>query len=77
VYDGSTSGRTAGAVRAAINPHVRVAGYDRNQGKGFAIKKNGMKCVMGDVVVFSDAEVKLDLIKEWPENGILPINEGV
>jgi glycosyltransferase involved in cell wall biosynthesis len=66
VDDGSTDGTRAEAVRAAGNPHVKVVGYDRNQGKGFAIK-HGTKYVTGDLVVFmdSDADVKPDLIEQY------------
>jgi len=66
VDDGSTDGTRAEAVRASVNPHVKVVGYDRNQGKGFAIK-HSTKYVTGDVVVFmdSDADVNPDLIKQY------------
>ena len=66
VDDGSTDGTRAEAVRASVNPHVKVVGYDRNQGKGFAIK-HSTKYVTGDVVIFmdSDADVKPDLIKQY------------
>jgi glycosyltransferase involved in cell wall biosynthesis len=66
VDDGSTDGTRAEAIRATANPHVRVVGYDRNQGKGFAIK-HGTRHVTGDLVVFmdSDADVKPDLIKQY------------
>jgi hypothetical protein len=37
VDDGSTDGTRADAIRVSDNPCVRVVGYDRNRGKGFAI----------------------------------------
>jgi len=66
VDDGSTDGTRAEAIRVSDNPHVRVVGYDRNRGKGFAIKY-GTKYVTGDLVVFmdSDADIKPDLIKQY------------
>ena len=66
VDDGSTDGTRSEAIRASVNPHVKVVGYDRNQGKGSAIKY-GTKYVTGDRVVFmdSDADVKPDLVKQY------------
>ena len=66
VDDGSTDGTRAEAIRVSDNPDVRVVGYDRNRGKGFAIKY-GTKYVTGDLVVFmdSDADVKPDLIGQY------------
>jgi len=66
VDDGSTDGTRAEAMRVSDNPDVRVVGYDRNQGKGSAIKY-GIKYVTGDLVVFmdSDADVKPDLIEQY------------
>ena len=66
VDDRSTDGTRAEAIRVSDNPDVRVVGYDRNQGKGSAIKY-GTKYVTGDLVVFkdSDADVKPDLMKQY------------
>lgn len=66
VDDGSTDGTRAEAVRVSVNPHVKVVGYDRNQGKGFAIKR-GTRYVTGDLVVLmdSDTDVKPDLVKQY------------
>jgi glycosyltransferase involved in cell wall biosynthesis len=71
VDDGSTDGTRAEAIRVSDNPDVRVVGYDRNRGKGSAIKY-GTKYVTGDLVVFmdSDAEVaptfsKPDLVRQY------------
>ena len=66
VDDGSTDGTRTEAARASVNPHVKVVGYDRNQGKGFAIKR-GTRYVTGDLVVLmdSDTDVKPDLVKHY------------
>jgi len=66
VDDGSTDGTRAEAIRVSGNPDVRVVGYDRNQGKGSAIKY-GTKHVTGDLVVFmdSDADVNPDRIQQY------------
>ena len=66
VDDGSTDGTRAEAIRVSDNPDVRVVGYDRNRGKGSAIKY-GTKYVTGDLVVLmdSDADINPDLIKQY------------
>jgi glycosyltransferase involved in cell wall biosynthesis len=66
VDDGSTDGTRAEAIRVSDNPDVRVIGYDRNRGKGSAIKY-GTRYVTGDLVVFmdSDTDIKPDLIKQY------------
>ncbi len=66
VDDGSTDGTCREAKRAGRNPHLRVVGYPRNQGKGFAVKY-GVKHITGDFVVFmdSDADVEPDLIEQY------------
>jgi len=47
------------SARATRNGHVRVVGYDRNEGKGFAIK-TGFLMALGDVVVFADSDLDVD-----------------
>lgn len=47
------------SVRAVRNGHVRVVGYDRNEGKGFAVK-TGFCAALGDVVVFADSDLDVD-----------------
>ena len=66
VDDGSTDGTRTEAVRASVNPQVKIIGYDRNQGKGFAIK-HASKYATGDVIAFmdSDADVRPDLLKQY------------
>ncbi len=45
---------------AAKNWHVKVLGYDRNVGKGFAIK-TGFWNALGDTVVFLDSDSDIDV----------------
>jgi glycosyltransferase involved in cell wall biosynthesis len=45
---------------AAGNGHVRVVGYDRNVGKGFAVKA-GFWSAVGDAVVFVDSDLDVDV----------------
>jgi len=42
------------------NGHVRVVSYNNNVGKGYAIKKGFMQ-TNGDVVVFADSDMDIDL----------------
>ena len=42
------------------NGHVRVVSYNNNVGKGYAIKKGFMQ-TNGDVVVFADSDMEIDL----------------
>jgi dolichyl-phosphate beta-glucosyltransferase len=66
VDDGSTDATKAEAERMTGNPHVRVVGYSRNHGKGFAIKY-GTEYVTGDLVIFmdGDGDVEPDLIEQY------------
>ncbi len=57
VNDGSTD-RTA-AVVAELTPHIpnlRLIGYERNRGKGYALR-TGVLASKGDVVLVSDADL--------------------
>ena len=63
VDDGSVDSTRLKASRyAGRNGHVRVIGYDRNLGKGYAIRK-GFAQVAGDAVVFVDSDLEIDLTK--------------
>jgi glycosyltransferase involved in cell wall biosynthesis len=66
VDDGSTDRTREEALRARGNPHVKVVGYERNQGKGAAVRF-GSECAKGDVVLFmdSDADVRPDHVQRY------------
>jgi glycosyltransferase involved in cell wall biosynthesis len=66
VDDGSTDRTREEAAACWKDSQVRVVGYGRNQGKGFATKF-GAKYAAGDFVVFvdSDADISLDLIRQY------------
>lgn len=62
--DGSIDGcRTA--VDSFGHPHIRSVGYEKNRGKGSAIR-NGVLNAEGDVVIFTDCDLAygLDVIKK-------------
>jgi glycosyltransferase involved in cell wall biosynthesis len=61
VDDGSTDSTRLNATRyAGRNGHVRVISYDRNVGKGHAVKTGFMQAT-GDAVVFVDSDLEIDL----------------
>jgi glycosyltransferase involved in cell wall biosynthesis len=61
VDDGSVDDTRAKAIKYANgNGHVRWVGYDRNMGKGYAIKQ-GFTQATGDAVVFLDSDLEIDL----------------
>jgi glycosyltransferase involved in cell wall biosynthesis len=61
VDDGSRDKTFAKALQySKRNGHVKVIRYDRNVGKGFAIKTGVMKST-GDVVIFVDGDMEIDL----------------
>lgn len=61
VDDGSIDKTRIKAIKYANNNgHVRVIGYNRNVGKGYAVKKGFMEAV-GDAVVFVDSDMEIDL----------------
>ena len=62
--DGSTDGCLA-AVNAFPDEHIRAVTYEKNQGKGAAIRL-GVLYAAGDVVMFSDFDVAygLDVVKQ-------------
>lgn len=65
--DGSTDG-SAGLVEALGLSHVRVVGYEKNRGKGSAVR-NGVLASVGDTVIFTDADLAygIDVIGEAVE----------
>jgi glycosyltransferase involved in cell wall biosynthesis len=69
VNDGSKDDTLANARRyAGKNGHVRVVSYSKNVGKGHAVKTGFMKA-NGNVVVFADSDMEIDLtvISEYLE----------
>jgi glycosyltransferase involved in cell wall biosynthesis len=61
VDDGSRDSTLARARRyAGKNGHVRVVSYSKNIGKGHAVKTGFMKA-NGNVVVFADSDMEIDL----------------
>jgi glycosyltransferase involved in cell wall biosynthesis len=69
VNDGSKDETLANARRyAGKNGHVRVVSYSKNVGKGYAVKTGFMKA-NGNVVVFADSDMEIDLtvISEYLE----------
>jgi glycosyltransferase involved in cell wall biosynthesis len=61
VDDGSKDKTFTNAMKyAKRNGHVKVIRYDRNVGKGFAIKTGVLNSV-GDAVVFIDGDMEIDL----------------
>ena len=62
VDDGSLDGTLAKAVRyAKRNGHVKVVSYAKNVGKGYAIKTGFMQ-TNGNIVVFADSDMEIDLV---------------
>jgi glycosyltransferase involved in cell wall biosynthesis len=60
VDDGSVDDTLRRAADYAYkNGHVRVVGYERNMGKGYAIK-TGFEHAQGDAVVFIDSDLEID-----------------
>ena len=53
--DGSTDG-SAGVVRGLELPGVRVVGYEKNRGKGCAVR-TALLAAEGDIVMFTDADL--------------------
>jgi dolichol-phosphate mannosyltransferase len=61
VNDGSLDGTLAKAAKyAKINGHVRIISYNKNIGKGHAVKTGFMEAT-GEVVVFADSDMEIDL----------------
>jgi glycosyltransferase involved in cell wall biosynthesis len=69
VDDGSVDDTRLKALQYANrNSHVRVVGYDRNLGKGFAIRHGFWKS-KGDIIVFvdSDSEIDYEIVRRYVE----------
>jgi dolichol-phosphate mannosyltransferase len=61
VDDGSKDKtRLKAMTYASSNGHVRVVSYNKNEGKGYAIKTGFMQ-TSGEVVVFADSDMDVDL----------------
>lgn len=61
VNDGSRDKTLPKAVKyAGRNGHVRVVSYTPNEGKGYAIKEGFMQ-TNGEIVVFADSDMDIDL----------------
>ena len=65
--DGSVDG-SAEIVKGLNLKNVRVVGYEKNQGKGSAVR-HGVLSSLGDVVIFTDADLAygVDVIEEAVE----------
>ncbi len=59
VNDGSTDG-TLKVLKSLEGGHMRVVGYDKNKGKGGAIKE-GVAAAKGDKIIFTDADLAYGL----------------
>ncbi len=61
--DGSTDGSLA-IVKAAADDHVRAVTYEKNKGKGAAVR-NGVLNAAGDIIIFTDCDLAygLDVIQ--------------
>jgi len=69
VDDGSDDDTRLRAMRyASRNSHVRVVGYERNMGKGFAVK-TGFLNSRGKFIIFidSDSEVSFNVVNRYIE----------
>ena len=67
VNDGSTDGTVSAFKDAASScPHVRLAGYEKNRGKGCAVR-TGMLEGKGDIILFTDCDLAygLEIIKDF------------
>lgn len=63
VDDGSVDNTREKAINYANNNgHVKVVGYRKNEGKGYAVREGFMQAA-GDAVVFVDSDLEIDLEK--------------
>ena len=62
--DGSTDG-SAELVRSFPDDRIRVTGYEKNRGKGCAVRTGILDC-SGDIRVFTDCDLayEMDVVKE-------------
>lgn len=58
VSDGNTD-ETAREAERVVSPHIKVIEYDRNMGKGYALRC-GVSHSSGELVTFIDADMELD-----------------
>jgi glycosyltransferase involved in cell wall biosynthesis len=58
VSDGNTD-ETAREAERVVSPHIKVIEYNRNMGKGYALRC-GVAHSSGDLVTFIDADMELD-----------------
>lgn len=58
VVDGEVD-KTLKEAKKAISPHVKVVSYEKNQGKGYAVKL-GVKKAKGDIIGFIDGGMDLN-----------------
>src|SRR5256885_1556523 len=58
VSDGNTD-QTAREAERVISPHIKVIEYNRNMGKGYALRC-GVAHSSGELVTFIDADMELD-----------------
>jgi glycosyltransferase involved in cell wall biosynthesis len=58
VSDGNTD-RTAREAEMVVSPNIKVIEYDRNMGKGYALRC-GVSHSSGELVTFIDADMELD-----------------
>lgn len=59
VDDGSTDQTRSTLMRVPINGDVKVVGYEKNMGKGYAIKY-ASQYVTGEYVIFIDSDLEID-----------------
>ncbi|MCD8314103.1 MAG: glycosyltransferase [Firmicutes bacterium] len=76
--DGSTDG-CADTVRDETDGHIRLTGYEKNRGKGCAVR-TAIEAASGDVIIYTDCDnaygtetIKraLDYMEENPETDVL------
>jgi dolichol-phosphate mannosyltransferase len=61
VDDGSKDNTLSKAIKYANSKdHVKIVTYDKNAGKGYAVKAGFMQTT-GDIVVFADSDMEIDL----------------
>jgi glycosyltransferase involved in cell wall biosynthesis len=77
--DGSTDDTLSQAMKfASSNSHIRVLGYKKNRGRGFAIKFAGSTC-LGEYLIYFDLDFPkttdlfklIEMIKHLQENDIV------
>ena len=68
VNDGSTDDTGEISTKMILDDRIKIVGYDKNKGKGFALKY-GFKTSNGNIVAFVDADsdIHFDRIKSFIE----------